>query len=107
MAVVHEKNAPADLGQMAETGIHSPEPTDTHEEHDHQHGLEITDVLRVVFVAIAAAAVWFHLIRSGTATIGSMRLARNAGKLVAGIVTSKSRKHVNSPMERPQAARRF
>jgi heavy metal translocating P-type ATPase len=46
---------------MPEAGSHLPEPTDTHEEHDHQHGLEIADFLRVVFVAIAAAAVWFHL----------------------------------------------
>jgi heavy metal translocating P-type ATPase len=61
MAVVHEKDAPDDLGQMAEAGIHLPEPADAHEEHDHEHGLEIADVLRVAFVAIAAAAVWFHL----------------------------------------------
>jgi heavy metal translocating P-type ATPase len=61
MAVVHGKNAPADLVQMPEAGSHLPEPTDTHEEHDHKHGLEIADFLRVVFVAIAAAAVWFHL----------------------------------------------
>ena len=61
MAVVHERNAQADLSQIAEAGIHLPEPTDTHEEHDHEHGFEIADVLRVVFVALAAAAVWFHL----------------------------------------------
>jgi hypothetical protein len=32
-------------------------------EHDHgrEHGFEIVEVLRVVFVALAAAAVWFHL----------------------------------------------
>jgi heavy metal translocating P-type ATPase len=29
--------------------------------HDHEHGFEIAEVLRVVFVALAAAAVWFHL----------------------------------------------
>ena len=53
---------PADLVQMPEAGSHLPRaPTDTHEEHDHQHGFEIADFLRVVFVAIAAAAVWFHL----------------------------------------------
>jgi heavy metal translocating P-type ATPase len=37
---------------------------DSHAEHDHdehEHGFEIVDVLRVVFVALAAAAVWFHL----------------------------------------------
>jgi heavy metal translocating P-type ATPase len=31
------------------------------EEHDHEHGFELVEVLRVVFVALAAAAVWFHL----------------------------------------------
>jgi heavy metal translocating P-type ATPase len=36
-----------------------------HESHDddrgHEHGLEFAEVLRVVFVAVAAAAVWFHV----------------------------------------------
>ena len=30
-------------------------------EHGHEHGVELTEVLRVVFVALAAAVVWFHL----------------------------------------------
>ena len=30
-------------------------------EHDHEHAFELIEVLRVVFVALAAAAVWFHL----------------------------------------------
>jgi hypothetical protein len=30
-------------------------------EHDHEHGFEIAEVLRVFFVALAALAVWFHL----------------------------------------------
>jgi Cu+-exporting ATPase len=30
-------------------------------EPDHEHGFEVVEVLRVVFVALAAAAVWFHL----------------------------------------------
>jgi heavy metal translocating P-type ATPase len=35
----------------------------THESHDHkhEHGIELRAVLRVVFVALAAAAVWFQL----------------------------------------------
>jgi heavy metal translocating P-type ATPase len=64
MTVAHEKNVPADLSQIAEAGIHLPEPADAHDEHDHhdhEHGFEIAEVLRVVFVALAAAAVWFHL----------------------------------------------
>lgn len=63
MAVVQENGAP-DLGQVAEEGIHLPEPTSVHEEHDHddhEHGFEIADILRVVFVALAAAAVGLHL----------------------------------------------
>ena len=64
MAVIHEKSASDDLNQMAGAGIHLPEPKDTHEEHDHhdhEQGLEIADVVRVAFVALTAAAVWFHL----------------------------------------------
>jgi len=30
-------------------------------EHDHEHTVELVEVLRVLFVALAAAAVWFHL----------------------------------------------
>ena len=34
-----------------------------HEEHEHghEHAFELVEVLRVVFVALAAAAVWFHI----------------------------------------------
>ncbi len=32
---------------------------DEHEQ-DHEHGFEVADVVRVAFVAVAAAAVWFH-----------------------------------------------
>jgi hypothetical protein len=34
-----------------------------HEEHEHGHeyAFETAEVLRVVFVALAAAAIWFHL----------------------------------------------
>lgn len=69
MTVANEKETRADLAQVAEAGIQLPEPADilpqsAHEgqDHDdHDHGFEIIDVLRVVFVALAAAAVWFHL----------------------------------------------
>ena len=52
-----------------EDGTHSEEqegPADasccaTSAEHEHEHGFEVIEVLRVVFVALAAAAVWFHL----------------------------------------------
>jgi len=64
MAVVHERNLLPDLNQVAEANIHLPEPThvdEEHEHHDHEHGFEIADLLRVAFVALASAAVWFHL----------------------------------------------
>jgi len=81
VTVTKRTSAQADLGAVAEAGIHLPEPTnvvdlrnshphdhDHHHEHGHGHdheghghGAELVDVLRVVFVALAAAAVWFHL----------------------------------------------
>jgi heavy metal translocating P-type ATPase len=71
MSFTKEAVPSADLGEVAETGIHLPAPTDPHDhdhhghdhddDHDHEHGFEILDVLRVLFVALAAAAVWFHL----------------------------------------------
>jgi heavy metal translocating P-type ATPase len=42
------------LEQHQESGHHD-------HENDHEHGFELLEVLRVVFVALAAAAVWFHL----------------------------------------------
>jgi cation transport ATPase len=72
MAVVNRNETNTDLGEVAEAGIHLPEATADHSEnhpdgqdHDHrddqEHGFELLEVLRVVFVALAAAAVWFHL----------------------------------------------
>src|SRR6201995_548162 len=44
--------------------VHAP-PEEGKTKHGHEegreHGVELTEVLRVVFVALAAAAVWFHL----------------------------------------------
>ncbi len=72
MSVVKQNETRSDLGQVAEAGIHLPEPTDAvlraaHETHGHEedehheHGFELLEVLRVLFVALAAAAVWFRL----------------------------------------------
>ncbi len=36
-------------------------PESDHHEHDHEHAFELVEVLRVMFVTLAAAAVWFHL----------------------------------------------
>src|ERR1700751_5161876 len=56
----------AALGHATEGDIHLSQTeeipsSDAHEEHDHEHGFEIVEVLRVLFVAAAAAAVWFHI----------------------------------------------
>ncbi len=64
----------AESGEVAKAGIHFPEtedallkgshPSSKHDDEgqdDHEHGFELVEVLRVVFVALAAAAVWFHL----------------------------------------------
>jgi heavy metal translocating P-type ATPase len=72
MSVVKQNQTPSDFGEVAEAGIHLPEPTDAiqraaHETHGHEddehheHGFELVEVLRVLFVSLAAAAVWFHL----------------------------------------------
>ena len=74
MAVADRNETRANLGEVAEAGLHLPDPTTAlsaghhaerdlrHDDHhDHEHGLEIVEVLRVVFVALAAAAVWFRL----------------------------------------------
>jgi heavy metal translocating P-type ATPase len=72
MAIVNQNETRANLGEVAEAGLHVPQPADalsrtSHEEHQHhdddhhEHGFELVEVLRVVFVALAAAAVWFHL----------------------------------------------
>ena len=47
----HSTTQPQDAG-------HTPEID--HDEHDHKHGFEWLEVARVLFVALAAAAVWFH-----------------------------------------------
>ena len=64
MTVVNQKETRADLGEVAEAGIHLPEPThalshispEEEHEHEHEHGFELVEVLRVIFVALAAAA---------------------------------------------------
>jgi heavy metal translocating P-type ATPase len=38
-----------------------PDPGAEHEEHEHGHGVEWTELIRIAFVGLAAAAVWFRL----------------------------------------------
>jgi heavy metal translocating P-type ATPase len=55
MTVLHENETRhSELEEHADPSQHA-----IHEEHE--HGFELVEVLRVVFVALAAAAVWFHL----------------------------------------------
>ena len=51
---LHEHELHADSPRQPSHEGHDPE-------HDHEHAFELAEVLRVVFVALAAAAVWFHL----------------------------------------------
>jgi heavy metal translocating P-type ATPase len=65
MSVSSEQHITAEI--TGETHIHpnsacaSCSELPAEKEHDHEHGFKIAEVLRVVFVALAAAAVWFHL----------------------------------------------
>ena len=63
MRVSSGQNTSAELAGRAHTNSHSACASccEVPPEHDHEHGFEIVEVLRVVFVAVAAAAVWFHL----------------------------------------------
>src|SRR5277367_1890849 len=67
MSVSSEQNSSAEITGEAHTNPHSAcascceVPAEHDHDHDHQHGVEVIEVLRVVFVAVAAAAVWFHL----------------------------------------------
>ena len=51
-----------DAKAKPQTTRHAPEDDlDDHHESEHEHGFEWLEVSRVLFVALAAAAVWFHL----------------------------------------------
>jgi heavy metal translocating P-type ATPase len=52
----HDPHAADAYEQHRESGSQ-----DLDHEHGHEHAFEVIEVLRVVFVALAAAAVWFHL----------------------------------------------
>jgi len=61
MAATHETAT-----QVQKDEMHFDRPTTLHQEghdhvHEHERTVELVEVLRVLFVAVAAAAVWFHL----------------------------------------------
>ena len=58
------ENETQDHEQHTTASVHAPHEdgnTDQGHEEGHEHGVELAEVLRVVFVALAAAAVWFHV----------------------------------------------
>jgi heavy metal translocating P-type ATPase len=58
------ENETQDHEQQTTASVHAPhEEGNTEQGHKegHEHGVELAEVLRVVFVALAAAAVWFHV----------------------------------------------
>jgi heavy metal translocating P-type ATPase len=55
-ASIHSHSSCASCGEVS-----VEQKQEQEQEHDHDHGFELIEVLRVVFVALAAAAVWFHL----------------------------------------------
>ena len=65
MTVIPKTEECSVLDQVSEEFIRRPRLEDMSssnvEGYDHEHGFELVEVLRVVFVALAAVAVWFHL----------------------------------------------
>src|ERR1700691_6223647 len=61
MSTTYEPDTSLSRDNETQSPLHAGETahSEAHEEHDHP--VELVEVLRVVFVALAAAAVWFHL----------------------------------------------
>ena len=57
----HPNKSPADQRVTAHPHVRDRRPETDHDDHDHEHGFEWLEVARVLFVALAAAAVWFQL----------------------------------------------
>jgi heavy metal translocating P-type ATPase len=53
--------SPAIQHSASQSHVADHKPEFDHRDHDEEHGFEWLDVARVLFVALAAAAVWFHL----------------------------------------------
>ncbi|MCS5712899.1 heavy metal translocating P-type ATPase [Candidatus Berkiella aquae] len=82
MTLHHDDNdtVQCDLGKQAMSRTSVPAAHDDHADHDHAHAFEWLEALRILFVALAAAAVWFRLWEpfTGVSVIGV------AGVLVGG-----------------------
>src|ERR1700758_5110353 len=57
----HSSKSPAPQDSAANPHVANRKPEVDHHDHDQEHGFEWVDMARVLFVALAAAAVWFHL----------------------------------------------
>ncbi|MGA8090871.1 MAG: cation-translocating P-type ATPase [Terracidiphilus sp.] len=57
----HSSKSPEHQRSTAHPQDADNKPEINHDEHDHEHGFAWLDVARVLFVALAAAAVWFHV----------------------------------------------
>lgn len=57
----HSSKSPALQHSAANSHVADHKPELDHHDHDQEHGIEWLEVARVLFVALAAAAVWFHL----------------------------------------------
>ena len=57
----HSRKSPALQHSAADSHIADHNPELDHRDHDGEHGVEWLDMARVLLVALAAAAVWFHL----------------------------------------------
>src|SRR5450759_1138488 len=62
MNLQHEEMMRADLGKQVMSRTSVPAAHRDHDDHDpHAHALERPEALRILFVALAATAVWVHL----------------------------------------------
>ena len=80
MTLRQDETTQCDLGKQAMSRVSSPAAHEDHEGHEHTHGFERTEALRILFVALAAAAVWFRLWEPFT----SISVIGVAGVLVGG-----------------------
>ncbi|MGA9391343.1 MAG: HAD-IC family P-type ATPase [Candidatus Sulfotelmatobacter sp.] len=54
-------SAPSPQLERTSPQLKKPDPGADHEEHEHGHDVEWTELIRIAFVGLAAAAVWFRL----------------------------------------------
>lgn len=80
MTLHHDETAQYALVKQAMSRTSVPAAYEDHQDHDHAHVFEWKEALRILFVALAAAAVWFRLWEPFT----NVRVIGVAGVLVGG-----------------------